>query len=45
MRLGVPLTDARVSVDVGLDQTELGQATGLSRSTVAAELARLKNRV
>lgn len=42
MRLGVPLTDARVSVDVGLDQTELGQATGLSRSTVAAELARLR---
>lgn len=28
--------------DVGLDQTELGQAAGLARSTVAAELARLR---
>jgi CRP/FNR family cyclic AMP-dependent transcriptional regulator len=28
--------------DIGLDQTELGQAAGLSRSTVAAELARLR---
>lgn len=28
--------------DVGLDQTELGQAAGLSRSTVAAELSRLR---
>lgn len=30
------------SLDVGLDQTELGQAAGLARSTVAAELARLR---
>jgi CRP-like cAMP-binding protein len=30
-------------VDVGLDQTELGQAAGLSRSTVALELARLRD--
>jgi CRP/FNR family transcriptional regulator, cyclic AMP receptor protein len=29
-------------VDVGLDQTEVGQAAGLSRSTVAVELARLR---
>lgn len=29
--------------DVGLDQTELGLAAGLSRSTVAAELARLRD--
>ena len=28
--------------DVGLDQTELGQAAGLARSTVAVELARLR---
>ncbi|GAA2088774.1 Crp/Fnr family transcriptional regulator [Actinomadura alba] len=32
-----------IPVDVGLDQTELGQAAGLSRSTVAAELARLRD--
>jgi CRP/FNR family cyclic AMP-dependent transcriptional regulator len=30
------------SADVDLDQAELGQAAGLSRSTVAAELARLR---
>ena len=30
--------------DVNLDQTELGQAAGLARSTVAAELARLRER-
>lgn len=30
-------------IDVGLDQTELGQAAGLARSTVAAELARLRD--
>lgn len=29
--------------DVGLDQTELGQAAGLARSTVAVELARLRD--
>jgi CRP/FNR family cyclic AMP-dependent transcriptional regulator len=28
--------------EIGLDQTELGQASGLSRSTVAAELSRLR---
>ncbi len=31
-------------VDVGLGQTEIGQAVGLSRSVVAAELARLRER-
>jgi predicted transcriptional regulator len=30
------------SVDIGLDQTELGQAAGLARSTVAVELSRLR---
>jgi CRP/FNR family cyclic AMP-dependent transcriptional regulator len=30
-------------LDVGLDQAELGQATGLSRSTVAAELGRMRS--
>ncbi|MEU9889410.1 Crp/Fnr family transcriptional regulator [Sphaerisporangium sp. NPDC051011] len=42
MRLWVPESGTQASVDVGLDQAELGQATGLSRSTVAAELARLR---
>lgn len=41
MRLAVPGLDG--SADVGLDQTELGQAAGLSRSTVAAELGRLRD--
>ncbi|MGI8335221.1 Crp/Fnr family transcriptional regulator [Actinomadura scrupuli] len=40
LRLAAP-RPAR-SADVGLNQTELGQAAGLSRSTVAAELARLR---
>jgi len=40
LRLTVPGPDG--PSDVGLDQTELGQAAGLSRSTVAAELARLR---
>jgi CRP/FNR family cyclic AMP-dependent transcriptional regulator len=40
MRLAAPGPDG--SADVGLDQAELGQAAGLSRSTVAAELARLR---
>lgn len=31
-------------VDVGLSQTEIGQAAGLSRSTVAVEVARLRRR-
>ncbi|MFC9969717.1 Crp/Fnr family transcriptional regulator [Spirillospora sp. NPDC127200] len=30
-------------VDIGLGQAELGQATGLARSTVAAELAKLRD--
>lgn len=41
LRLAVPGPDG--AADVGLDQTELGQAAGLSRSTVAAELARLRD--
>jgi CRP/FNR family transcriptional regulator, cyclic AMP receptor protein len=32
------------AVDVGLSQTEIGQAAGLSRSTVAVEFARLRQR-
>lgn len=40
LRLAVPGPDE--PAEVGLDQTELGQAAGLSRSTVAAELARLR---
>jgi CRP/FNR family transcriptional regulator, cyclic AMP receptor protein len=40
LRLAVPGPGR--PVDVGLDQSELGQAVGLSRSTVAAELARLR---
>lgn len=40
LRLAAPGPAA--PVDVGLDQTELGQAAGLARSTVAAELARLR---
>jgi len=40
IRLSVPGPDG--SADVDLDQAELGQAAGLSRSTVAAELARLR---
>jgi len=40
IRLAVPGPDG--AADVSLDQTELGQAAGLSRSTVAAELALLR---
>jgi CRP/FNR family transcriptional regulator, cyclic AMP receptor protein len=40
IRLAVPRPDG--SADVDLDQADLGQAAGLSRSTVAAELARLR---
>lgn len=40
LRLAAPAR--AVPVDVGLDQTELGQAAGLARSTVAGELARLR---
>jgi len=40
LRLALP--DSVGSADVGLDQIELGQAAGLSRSTVAAELAQLR---
>jgi CRP-like cAMP-binding protein len=42
LRLAAP--GPATSVDVGLDQTELGQAAGLARSTVAAELARLREK-
>ncbi|TDC67526.1 Crp/Fnr family transcriptional regulator [Actinomadura sp. GC306] len=42
VRLAVPGPDG--PVDVGLGQTEIGQAVGLSRSMVAAELARLRAR-
>lgn len=40
LRLAAPGPTA--PIDVGLDQTELGQAAGLARSTVAVELARLR---
>jgi CRP/FNR family transcriptional regulator, cyclic AMP receptor protein len=40
-RLAVPGPDG--VTDISLDQAELGQAAGLSRSTVAAELARLRD--
>jgi CRP-like cAMP-binding protein len=40
LRLATPGPTA--PIDVGLDQTELGQAAGLARSTVAVELARLR---
>jgi CRP/FNR family cyclic AMP-dependent transcriptional regulator len=40
LRLATP--GPAMPVNVGLDQTELGQAVGLARSTVAAELARLR---
>lgn len=41
LRLAIPGPATRV--DVGLDQTELGQAAGLARSTVALELSRLRD--
>lgn len=44
LRLAASGQPDSAKVDVGLDQTELGQAAGLSRSTVAAELARLRER-
>jgi CRP/FNR family transcriptional regulator, cyclic AMP receptor protein len=40
VRLAAP--NAEGPVDVGLGQAEIGQAVGLSRSMVAAELARLR---
>jgi CRP/FNR family transcriptional regulator, cyclic AMP receptor protein len=40
--LRLAAADPAMPADVGLDQTELGQAAGLSRSTVAAELSRLR---
>ena len=40
IRLAVPRPDGAANVD--LDQVEIGLAAGLSRSTVAAELARLR---
>lgn len=42
LRLAIPGPDGQA--DIGLDQTELGLAAGLSRSTVAVELARLRER-
>jgi CRP/FNR family cyclic AMP-dependent transcriptional regulator len=42
IRLAIPGPDG--SADVILDQAELGLAAGLSRSTVAAELGRLRKR-
>lgn len=42
VRLAVPRPDG--SAEVALDQAELGLAAGLSRSTVAAELGRLRQR-
>jgi CRP/FNR family cyclic AMP-dependent transcriptional regulator len=41
LRLALP--GPRGKPDIRLDQVELGQATGLSRSTIAAELARLRS--
>jgi CRP/FNR family cyclic AMP-dependent transcriptional regulator len=41
LRLALPSPGG--PVDVSLDQVELGYATGLARSTVAAELARLRD--
>lgn len=41
LRLATPGPTA--PIDVGLDQTELGQAAGLARSTVAVELGRLRD--
>jgi CRP/FNR family cyclic AMP-dependent transcriptional regulator len=40
LRLAVP--GPATPIDVGLDQTELGQAAGLARSTIAVELGRLR---
>ena len=40
LRLALPR--AAMPTDVALDQTELGQAAGLARSTVAVELSRLR---
>ncbi|MBO0802138.1 MAG: Crp/Fnr family transcriptional regulator [Nocardiopsaceae bacterium] len=40
LRLALPGPDGQA--DIGLDQAELGLAVGLSRSTVAVELARLR---
>lgn len=42
LRLAIPGPDGQA--DVGLDQTELGLAAGLSRSTVAMELALLRKK-
>lgn len=41
LRLAAP--GPAMPIDVGLDQTELGQAAGLARSTIAVELARLRD--
>jgi CRP/FNR family cyclic AMP-dependent transcriptional regulator len=41
LRLATP--GPATPIDIGLDQTELGQAAGLARSTVAVELARLRD--
>jgi CRP/FNR family transcriptional regulator, cyclic AMP receptor protein len=42
VRLAVPRAGG-TPVEVGLDQTEIGQAVGLSRSMVAAELKKLRD--
>jgi CRP/FNR family transcriptional regulator, cyclic AMP receptor protein len=44
LRLAVPGPGPGGRPDIRLDQSELGQATGLARSTVAVELARLRDR-
>ncbi len=45
LRLALPEASPRApgEIDVGLDQTELGRAIGLSRGTVAAELRPLRD--
>lgn len=43
LRLAVPGSGLGGRPDIRLDQAELGQATGLARSTVAVELARLRD--
>lgn len=42
LRLAMPSTPVDAVVDIGLDQTEFGQAVGLSRGSVADKLAELR---
>jgi CRP/FNR family transcriptional regulator, cyclic AMP receptor protein len=42
LRLAVPGSPDTSSIDIGLDQTEFGQAVGLSRGSVADKLAELR---